>query len=220
MKQLLIGLYTEGPTDIRFLKSVIKRSFEEICYECPGDMEIFDIQEINIDKSSFTEDVINASRKGVKDFGIMILCVHTDADDNSDNNAYNNKINPALTEIEKTAEDICKIIVPLVPVQMTEAWMLADKELLKKEIGTHKNDTELDIYKNPEQYSDPKDVIKNVIRIASQERTRRHRKDMTISDMYLSIGQAISIDKLKQIASYNKFQENIRNALKQLNYLY
>jgi hypothetical protein len=220
MKQLLIGLYTEGPTDIRFLKSVIKRSFEETCYECLGELEIFDIQEIKINKSSFVGDVINASRKGVNDFGITILCVHTDADDSSDNNVYNNKINPALTEIENTKEDICKVIIPVVPVQMTESWMLADKELLKKEIGTNKNDTELDIYKNPEQYADPKAVIENAIRVASQERTRRHRKDLALSDLYLSMGQAISIDKLEQIPSYNKFQENIRKALRQLNYLY
>jgi hypothetical protein len=217
--QLLIGLYTEGPTDIRFLESIIKRSFEQVSYECQRELEILDIQTIKITKSSFINDVINASRKGVSDFGIMILCVHTDADNYSDTNAYNNKINPALAEIENTTGDICKVIIPVVPIQMIESWMLADKALLKKEIGTGKTDHELEISKRPEEYADPKETIKNAIRIANQEKTKRHRNELSISDLYLPIGQSVSIDTLKQIPSYNKFQNNIREALKRLNYL-
>ena len=97
--------------------------------------------------------------------------------------------------------------------------MLADKELLKKEIGTKKSDKELDIYKKPESYSDPKTIIENAIRIALQERTKRHRKELTIADLYLSMGQSIPIDKLKSIPSYIRFQDNVRNAFRKLNYL-
>jgi hypothetical protein len=218
--QLLIGLYTEGPTDIRFLKNVVARTFEEISFECSSQIEISDIQTIEITKSSFVENVISASRRGVNDFGMIILCVHADADDRSDENVYRNKMIPALSEIENAEDSICKIIVPVVPIQMTEAWMLADKALLKKEIGTNKADQDLGIYREPEQYPDPKATIESAIRIAQQDRTRRHRRDLTLSDLYLSIGQSISIDKLKQLPSYNKFQENIRSALRKLNYLY
>jgi hypothetical protein len=218
--QLFIGLFTEGTTDIRFLRNIVKRTFDEISFECQGQIEISEIQIIKITKSSFVEDVINASRKGVNDFGILILCVHADADDSNDDAVYKYKMNPALSGIENVEDDICKTIVPIVPVRMTEAWMLADKTLLKKEIGTTKTDQELGIYREPEQYSDPKETIENAIRTARQERTKRHRKDLTISDLYLSIGQSISIDKLKQLSSYNKFQENIRSAFEKLNYLY
>lgn len=219
--QLLIGLYTEGPTDVRFLESIIKRTFEEISFECSGQIEISDIQIIDkITGLSFHESIIEASRKGVDIFGITILCVHVDTDNNSYENVFRNKITPALSAIENAENDICKVIVPVVPVKMTEAWMLVDKTLFKREIGTTKTDQELDIYKEPEQYADPKSTIEKVIRIALQERTRRHRKELTISDLYLSMGQSISIDKLKQIPSYNKFQDYIRSAFKKLNYLH
>jgi hypothetical protein len=98
--------------------------------------------------------------------------------------------------------------------------MLADKSLLKNEIGTNKTHNELGIYKNPEQYADPKTVIKDAIRIANQERTRRHRNELSISDLYLPIGQSIAINTLEQLPSYKKFQSNVREALKKLNYLY
>ena len=220
--QLLIGLYTEGPTDVRFLKRVVRRTFEDICHnECQGELDVLDVRNIeNIDKSTFPESVIKASSKGVNEFGIIILCVHIDADDKTDKNVYENKINPALNALESCSEDICKNIVPIVPIQMTESWMLADKDLLKKEIGTNKNDNELGIYKTPEMYADPKETISAAIRIANQERTRRRRKDLVISDLYSSIGQSISINELKKVPSYCRFQESIREVLKRMNYLY
>lgn len=219
--QLIIGLYTEGSTDVRFLTSIVERTFNYICCkECRGELDILGVQGIEITKSTFSEDIINASRKG-NDFGIMILCIHTDADNRTDTNAYQNKIIPALNALENCNEDICKNIVSIVPIQMTESWMLADKDLFKKVIGgTNKSDNELEIYKAPEEYADPKEVIKTAIRIANQERPRRHRKDLSISDLYLQIGQSISISKLETVPSYAKFQDNIREALKRMNYLY
>ena len=219
--QLIIGLYTEGATDIRFLKSIVKRTFADICRnECPKELEILNVQNIDIKKSIFSDNIINASRKGVDDFGVMILCVHTDADDKTDTNAYLNKITPALNALENCNEDVCKNIVFIVPIQMTESWMLADKDLFKRMIGTNKNDNELGVYKAPEEYTNPKETISIAIRIANQERTKRRRKDLSISDLYLQIGQSIPIDKLATVPSYSKFQENIREVLRKLNYLH
>jgi hypothetical protein len=53
--QLLIGLFTEGSTDILFLENVVKRTFEEICIECPRYIQVLDIYPIKITKSSFVE---------------------------------------------------------------------------------------------------------------------------------------------------------------------
>jgi len=218
--QILIGLYTEGTTDVRFLTSIIKRTFEEISYECKGEIEILDIQNFKIAKTTFAEDVVEAIKAGTKNYGITILCIHADADDSTETNCFQNRINPAMAEVENLKEnDICKIIVPLIPVQMTESWMLADKELLKREIGTSKTNQELDIYKHPEQYANPKETIENAIRIARQEKTKRHRRELKIADLYLPIGQSVDLNKLKQLTSYIKFQENVRNALVKLNYL-
>ncbi len=218
--QLLIGLYTEGPTDIRFLESIIKRTFEEICYECPNEVEILDIQKIKVTKSTFMDDVINASRKGVDDFGIMVLCIHADADSDTDADTYQYRINPAVAQVNSTQENICKVIVPIVPIQMTEAWMLADKVLLKKQIGTKKNDEELNINKRPEDITDPKQTIKDAIRISQEELRKRQRNELKITDLYLPIGQAISLESLKGLSSYQKFRESVYEALKQLNYLH
>ena len=218
--QLSIGLYAEGNTDIRFLASIVQRTFEDICFECQGELEVFDVYTIEICKSTFSESVINASRKGTNEFGIMILCVHTDADNQTDTNAYQNKISPAISALENCDEDICKQIVPIIPIQMTESWMLADKSLFKKMIGTNKSDNDLGIYKAPEEYANPKEVIKEAIKIAVQERPKRRKGDLRIEELYQLIGQSLAIEELKKVPSFLNFQNNIREVLRKMKYLH
>lgn len=220
-KQIFVGLMTEGPTDNRLLESIVKRTFDEIGFECNGEVETF-VKFISINKTGleFVEQVSEASKKGTEEYGIMILCVHADADNDDDSYTFRNKIIPAKDELyTKDGNDYCKLITAIVPVQMIEAWMLADKELLKKEIGTNKTDNELGINHNPENIADPKFAIENAIRIARQELTKKRRKNLSISELYLPIGQKITFEKLDTLPSFLKFKEAIREAYRSLNYM-
>lgn len=217
---LFVGLVTEGNTDIRFLESIIKKTFDSIAFDAVGDIEI-ELVSITLNKTNFVEDVLTAARKGVEEYGITVLCVHTDADDINDNSVYQNKITPALNALKKdTNPDICHNLVPVVPVQMTESWMLADKDLLKKQIGSTLTDFQLGIHKAPETISDPKRTIAEAIRIARQGITQRRRSDLTISDLYLPIGQNMNLIKLELLPSYLKFKNDVVRIFKILNYLH
>lgn len=217
-RQVFVGFTTEGSTDVRFLRKIIERSFEEIAYECQGDVEPV-VWPLEVKKTdlSFSEYALKAAQQGVEEIGMMILCIHSDADDATNQNVLDNKIAPARELIKAQSDDTtCKILVPAIPVQMMESWMLADKDLLKNEIGTTKTDNELGINRSPESITDPKSVIEEAIRIARQEKTRRRRKELRISDLYLPVGQKVSIDKLKELPSYRRFQEDIRQAYREL----
>ncbi len=221
IRQLFIGLYAEGSTDMRFLESIVKRTFDDIAFECAGEFETY-IAPIIINKtgSDFVEQVIGASKEGLEKFGISILCVHTDADSSDDRTAFNNKINPVLSAlIEKDDIDFCKNITAIVPVQMIEAWMLADKEALKKEIGSDKSDYELGISLDPEKMSDPKIVIKNAIRISRSDLTKRRRHKLEISELYLPLGQKIELKKLDILPSFIKFKNSIRDSYRKLKFM-
>ena len=219
MRQLIIGMITEGKTDVRFLESIIKRTFESVAFECTGDIEILDIQKIQVTKSTFTEEVVEAATKGWENYGISTLCVRADADDASDDTVFQHKINPAFEAVENSQQEICRVLVPVISVQMTEAWMLADTTLFKEEIGTEKSDNELGIYHPPEHINDPKQAIKDAIRIALEHLPRRRRR-LNIAELYLPIGQKINIQQLENIPSYFKFKENVRSALRALNLLH
>lgn len=220
MRQIFIGLITEGTTDNRFLESITKRTFEEIGFDCNGDIEIF-VKPLAINKTNlgFVDYVRHASKRGVEEFGISVLCVHADADDIDDTKAYNYKIIPAKEILKGLDKDeYCTLLTPLIPVQMIEAWMLADKDLLKKEIGTAKSDNELGINKLPEQVRDPKTVIENAIRI-SMEHLPKRRRGLNIGELYQPLGQKISLVELDKLDSFKKFKEEIRQAYHALNYM-
>ena len=95
-RQLFIGLITEGPTDVRFLQSVVERTFIDVAFECENDLEPY-VKCLTVEKVrlSFNEYVEKASRRGMEEMGMDILCVHTDADSKDTKRAYAEKINPA-----------------------------------------------------------------------------------------------------------------------------
>lgn len=218
-KQIIIGLITEGPTDIRFLESIVRRTFEDIAFECTQDIDIF-VHTLRTPKTgSFVDYTINASNDGIESYGIMTLAVHTDADRDTYEERINNKIIPAQNALNELNNDYCKLLTPIIPVRMIEAWMLADKELLKTEIGTTKSDSDLGINRDPETIANPKHTIEEAIRMATDYLPKRRRK-LSISELYAIIGDTISIQELKKLDSYRKFQDSVRNTYRALNYMH
>lgn len=219
---ILTGLFTEGSTDVRFLDGVIKKTLDELAFKCSGDVET-DLIPIEISKVNlgFNEQVLNAA-KIAKDKGVEILFVHVDADDISDNSAFETKIIPAKNKLNLIDNNtVCKNIVAVIPIYMTESWMLADKELLKSEIEIAESDINLGIHKRPEEINNPKLVIESIIRKSKETQTKRNRKrGLEISDLYQIIGLKLELTELEKLPSYMKFKNSLQEVLIELNFLH
>ena len=210
---ITIGLLTEGTTDQRFLKNIIQRTFESFELE----ITIIDVLPLKKSKGSFINNVLKASKEAFE-AGLNVLCVQSDADNESNKKTYENRISPAKKALDKeSAQTHCKILVPIVPIYMIEAWLLADKALFKTEIGTNKSDNELEINRKPEIIANPKEVIENAIRII--QKTSKYHQNLSISDLYEPLGATISLDKLAKLSSYQDFRKNIKNAFEMLKLL-
>lgn len=218
MKQLFIGLIAEGTTDIRFLKSVISKSIQEIAMFCDNQVEIFDPKEIKAEGDDFVNKMLTASKRAWQDYGITILCIHTDSDNRSADNAKQYKFTPFLNALkDMPEEEYCKHIVPTIPIQMIESWMLADKDLLKQLINAKEiSETDLGIDKQPESYADPKSVIEDAIRKAMSNQPKKKRNQIGIADLYELLGNRLSLDKLRTIPSFTQFENNVINVFKEL----
>lgn len=217
---ILAGLFTEGTTDNRFLSSVVERTLEDIAFECTGYIET-KVEIITINKSglNFNEQVLEVSKLAFEKFGILILFVHADSDSPSDNLIFETKIIPAQKILLEQNDNYCKNLIAIVPIQMSESWMIADKELLKDEIGIEKSNAELDIHLNPESIANPKSVIENIIRLSREDLTKRRRNNgLNISDLYQIIGQKIEISELEKLPSYLKFKNSLIDKLRDLNF--
>lgn len=220
-KQIFVGLTTEGTTDIRFLEHVVRRTFEDVAFDCPQDVEVYlyVIPSLKIGKS-FPQYVKDTARLAWEMYGVMSLAVHTDADRDSYEQRVANKIVPARKELEALDEEkCCKLLTPVIPVRMMEAWMLADKKIFKEEIGTDLSDATLGIERDPEVMPDPKNVIEEAIRIATDGLPKR-RSRPTIAELYEVIGNAISTDALMSLPSYRKFKEEVRETFRCLGYMH
>lgn len=220
-KQIFVGLTTEGTTDIRFLENIVRRTFEDVAFDCPQDVEVYlyVIPSLKIGKS-FSQYVKDTSHLAWEMYSVMSLAVHTDADRDSYEERLANKIEPARKALEGLdEEEYCKLLTPVIPVRMMEAWMLADKKLLKEEIGTDLSDGALGIERDPEVIPDPKSVIEEAIRIAT-DRLPKRRSRPTIAELYEVIGNAISTDALMSLSSYRKFKEEVRETFRSLGYMH
>jgi hypothetical protein len=219
MNIVTIGFYTEGTTDDRFLQSIIKRTFDSVALECASDIEVYEPEIVAAAAATFSEALVVASQAAAAQ-GALVLCIHTDADARSDQSVFTRKLIPAFAAVQQAQPAGCTNLVAIVPVRMSEAWILADTVLLKKEIGTESTDQELGLHRAPEAYADPKAAIEEAIRLAFEHRTRRHRHQISLTDLYLPLGQKIGLEKLAKLPSYQKFRAGVQTAFQQLNYLY
>lgn len=217
-RMLVVGLATEGETDIRFLNDVVLRSIEHLVYtECSQDVDIF-VNPIRAEKGESFEDYVrNSIRRGVEECGMMALAMHSDSDKDSYEERFLHKFTPVLESLKANPEG-CDLLIPIIPVRMTEAWMLADKELFKDEIGSDDTDAELGLDKRPESIADPKMLIENDLRMLARKRSRKYDA-VAISELYDMLGSKVSVEKLSLLPSFVKFLESVRGALTALGYL-
>ncbi len=215
---LYAGLIAEGSTDYTFLQPVIEKILVECAFDCKGDVDI-NVIEIKCDKGkSFQEYVLNGRKIGAEKYGLSSLIVHADSDSPTPQNVLEYKFKPVFDQITiDSNEELCRFVLPLIPIHETESWMLADKELFKKIVGTGKTDGELNISGHPETFTDPKNRIENAIKIARSEFPKKTRNKLTITDLYSPIGQSLQLDKLAKFESFNSFKEAILDFLSELN---
>ena len=218
MKQLFIGLIAEGTTDIRFLKSVISKSIQELSWKCVNQVEIFDVREITAQGDSFVVKMLEASKCACQDYSIDVLCIHTDSDARTIDAVMQNKFNPLFSALNgMPEEDYCKNIIPTIPIQMIESWMLADKELLKQLINAKTmSDADLGLDRLPESYADPKSVIENAIRRAMSGHPKKKRNQIDISDLYEILGTKLSLERLRTIPSFEQFEKGVIKVFKDM----
>jgi hypothetical protein len=128
------------------------------------------------------------------------------------------KMMPMLEALEPCAEAAyCKTVVPMIPVQMTEAWMLADKPLLLSRMDASAIPLqELRLDRPPEAYADPKQAIRYALSIAQASRTKRRRRELTLDDLYAEMGQLLELRMLQTIPSFARFETAVHAALKRL----
>jgi len=106
-------------------------------------------------------------------------------------------------------------MIPIIPVQMTEAWMLADHAALCEVIGTHLTAEQMSLAAHPHQVEsdpDPKRTLSTAIQKAMAQRPRRRRR-IDVRSVYEPLARQIDLMKLGNVPAYGQFVFDLTQAL-------
>ncbi len=150
---------------------------------------------------------------GFQQFPCDLLFVHRDAERES--------VEKRQEEIaEATAEAGLPPYVPVVPVRMTEAWLLIDETAIRKAADNPNGTTPVDLppLKKLEALPDPKRVLEDGLFTAS-ELSGRHRKRFKrrLSAAMMRVAALIDdYSPLRELVAFRTFEDEMNRALDQL----
>lgn len=220
MTALVLALYAEGHADEGFLPVVIQRTAEQILAQ-RGRAVVDVLEPISLNHTidrQFTtrvERMLEAARRAS---GYHALIVHADADYPTRDRALLERFIPGQTRVHQARqaqESVCEHLVPIIPVQMTEAWMLADPDALREVIGVNLTTNAIGAPMHPHQVEsdpDPKQTLNAVIEKALAQRARRRRR-IALRSIYEPLARQISLARLIGVPAYQQFVADLTQTL-------
>ena len=218
-----MAMLVEGASDARFLTSIVQRTGEQLVLQ--HGRTVTDVLAPLIVRRQPGEDlaasVLRAARQAS---GYHCLIVHADADRRDPAQAHVKRMQPGIAQViaaRAKEPGLCDQIVPLIPVHMTEAWMLADAEALCAIIGTVMGAADIGLPLQPhevEGIADPKRVLHQAIQRALAGRPRR-RRQIERAEIDEPLARQISLAKLARVPAYQQFTDDLRHALRTVHIL-
>jgi hypothetical protein len=150
--------------------------------------------------------------KAIELYPCNLLFVHRDAERQEPGKRYE-EIRNAIHEA--TSQGFRTPAVCVVPVQMTEAWLLFDETAIRRAAGNPNGKNPLNIpnLSEIEQIPDPKGILFEVLREASGL-TRRRLKKFNLAESRIRITELIfDFSPLRQLCAFQKLEKKI-SALK------
>lgn len=219
MAVLLLALYAEGPSDREFLPPIIQRTSETILARCAlGVVEVLDVIVIPKKRGNLDQCILQASTDA-KDY--HALCIHSDADRLSYTGARMQRFEPGQRLVQQSPGSVCHHLIPIIPVHMTEAWMLADIHALQSVLGTRLDAHALHLPMRIaaiENISGPKDTLHEIVRTINTTRSQR-RQVVNLPSKYEPLARQINLNKLFELPSYREFVTELAQALETLHFV-
>lgn len=217
VRWLGIALWAEGRSDARFLQPLLQRACTQMCltegHQPVEVSDVLDLQPLPTTRSQPREQRIAAAARDARD-AWSVLFIHADAD-SDEQRALAERVQPAraLLEAEWGAYSVA-----VVPVRMTEAWVLADLQAVRSAFGTTRSDQELGLSEaslhGADNLTNPKATLEAAFRAS-----RGKRKATSVSPYLGLIGETSSFDQLRRLAAYRRMEAELRVALRAFGFI-
>lgn len=194
MRWLQMALVSEGPSDDLFLPPVLHRSAVD---RYGRDAVVEDVVPVRAAKGpAAIEGSIRALRAREGSFNLVV--VHHDHDGSADR---------WIGEFRRQwlASGCPDPVAAVVPVRETEAWALADGDVLRRVLGVTWDDRRLGLpdRRELEGLLDPKALLRRLM--------GRHRRwDVE----YLArLGELVSLERLRELSAFRRWEDDLAEAL-------
>ncbi len=165
MGQMEYTLLAEGSSD-KALMNILKWAIQQQLVDVAVHGYLADLRQRRKAPRRLSERIAQA----VKLFPCDLLFVHRDSDAGSPQDRQH-EIEAAYSESGLSSPSL----VCVIPVRMTEAWLLLDESAIRTAAGNPNGKESLDFPRAPDQIPDPKDVLRELLKQASGLSGRRRK---------------------------------------------
>lgn len=147
-------------------------------------------------------------RAALHNYPCDLLVIHRDAERESHAQR--------LSEIEaETAQLTHRLTVPVIPVRMTEAWLLSSVSAIREAAGNPngREPLELPTARRWESLADPKAILFTALRNASNSSGRKLQQFSVTERRYRVAENTQDYSPLRQLAAFNHFENRLNDAV-------
>lgn len=199
------ALLTDGGSD-RALLPIAKWVFEQ---QVPTEVQVrgeaADLSSLREPPRRLTDRISRA----IEFYPCTVLLVHRDAEA-QDPELRHREIEAAYRQVQ--TKSTCSH-VGVVPVRMTEAWLLFDEGALRKAAGNPNGKMPLNLPNTPESEPDPKRILLEALREASGLRGRRRKRFQPETARFILANLIDDFSPLQQLAAFRRFEQDVREVL-------
>jgi hypothetical protein len=197
-------LLADGPSDIS-LRPILLWLWTQTHPDDLVDFMIADLSSTRITSRKITDRLPVA----LDLFPCDILFIHRDAEKEPAQNRYD-EINQAISALPP--EIARPSFVAIVPVRMSEAWMLSSEIALRKAAGNPngKNPLELPVARKIESVPDPKRLLHQLLTESCGLPGQRKSKFNAAKASLLVTGHTAEFSALRQLPSFQRLEQDLR----------
>lgn len=210
MNNIRYTLLTDGSSDKSLIK-ILDWLIESLVPEIEIQSEWADLARLPKPPKKLSDRIVAS----IDLYPCDLLFIHRDAE-NEGREKRLSEIQEALNVLDDQILSSVSDFVPVIPIRMTEAWLLIDEQAIRKAAGNPRGKQSLALPspRQLESIPDPKDTLQKLLKQASNIPARRWQ---TVSNH--RVAELITNFKpLEQVSAFQELRVKVKQVLEKINY--
>jgi hypothetical protein len=205
MKKIDFALISDGGSD-KTLIPIVRWLLQQTLNQIPINGEWADFSRINNPPKTLTDCICRT----IEFYAPDLLFVHRDAEAQDPQLRFD-EIDQAIIETKQKMPERSVPYICIVPIRMTEAWLLFDENAIRKAAGNPKGSVEIRLpaFNRLEDLPDPKRLLFSILTDASELSGRNKKRFNPAKRRYLIADYIDDYKPLMALSAFKRLHEDI-----------